>query len=596
MSNRSLLEWADDLVTIKGSVSQLQAAVNQITAKAPTPQELAGLLTSLNESHDPNDKPIIDKLNGFFASPHIKVGVRLRQLYDSKQLPLLSALCKINFKSAKADKYSSYFLEFDPSNSPETVSDDDDASTSKEKKVDVSSYPPMIPPISNDALLLRVMTDKSYHQPSDILELETRTHDINRTHNEKLSILGRSLLELLLYQILDERFPNMYGEEMFVFRHKLLSPGILTKLAFGYNLVDPYKYNLSSEIDLNRKMEIFGKIFLSYVAGLSMDGYTQSEIKLWIRKLYDPILKELDRAINAGAGANASLAELNFLFKKITNLYELPVQQATLEFKQLQSDPYVAQAMVNDEIIGIGTSSNSFEEAKERAAFDIVNDDVKLKKITATLIKEYQRNRESTSSDNLLPYPAKPPSIPNIPVPRIVASPPINNHSAQFGIQHDFGLYQAPPQQLYQQLLQPQQQRPIQQQHLQNVKYTQQYPQQFQQQPQMPNMVGSPYNALQTPFGQSAYSRINARDNVPTNLDNSNNAKNNLYAILGKVHLEPDYVYYKTNNDFQATVIVKNTNTVLGVGYDINRKVAAQKAAIAALQNRSKLQELGINI
>ncbi|ABN64509.2 predicted protein, partial [Scheffersomyces stipitis CBS 6054] len=286
MSNRSLLEWADDLVTIKGSVSQLQAAVNQITAKAPTPQELAGLLTSLNESHDPNDKPIIDKLNGFFASPHIKVGVRLRQLYDSKQLPLLSALCKINFKSAKADKYSSYFLEFDPSNSPETVSDDDDASTSKEKKVDVSSYPPMIPPISNDALLLRVMTDKSYHQPSDILESETRTHDINRTHNEKLSILGRSLLELLLYQILDERFPNMYGEEMFVFRHKLLSPGILTKLAFGYNLVDPYKYNLSSEIDSNRKMEIFGKIFLSYVAGLSMDGYTQSEIKLWIRKLY----------------------------------------------------------------------------------------------------------------------------------------------------------------------------------------------------------------------------------------------------------------------------------------------------------------------
>ena len=134
------------------------------------------------------------------------------------------------------------------------------------------------------------MTDRSYRQPLDFIELAS--NDYNKSHNGRLVLRGRAIMQLCLVEVLEESYPRLLDEDIQFISHKLMAPIILTKFAFGYNLVDHLKYNVSVDADYEEKLQIIGNIFLAYMGGLKTEGYDLSDLKLFVKRLYEPVIAD----------------------------------------------------------------------------------------------------------------------------------------------------------------------------------------------------------------------------------------------------------------------------------------------------------------
>ena len=72
------------------------------------------------------------------------------------------------------------------------------------------------------------------------------------------------------------------------------------------------------------------------------------------------------------------------------------------------------------------------------------------------------------------------------------------------------------------------------------------------------------------------------------------NARNDLYSKLGKSKIATPEYEDKISPEKVYHVLVLAKGIYLGGGYDLNKKLAAQKAAMCALANKVKLSELGL--
>lgn len=559
LDSKDLLTWCDDLHQVKGNVSQLQATLNQILSKAPTLDQFKQLALILDGPNSADPRSIGEKTKGLLNSPQLKVAMRLRHLYDLGKLPALLALSKINFKSPKADRFVGYFIDYTPpSDIGDGLPDVLKKNIKPSKQVDVETYPPSLPPIENESLMKKVLTDKSFRQPSDFIELAS-ANDFSRAHNAKLAIKGRSLMELALYDILEQDFPEMHEEDVCILRYKLMSPSILTKLTLGYNLVEHYQFNFSDSILVQDKLQILAKIFLSYIAGLSLDKYSFDEICKWVHKLYKPIISELGAQNDTRPLNKFALSEIKFLFNQIDKASK---SEISLTFEKVEEDPYVVKLSANGEGLGIGTSSVSEDQARERAATDAMSNKEKLDTVIMLFLKMHQFSKDTEAEsddvdeDNYLPrlepsYGSSDAFIPSLyreglaPQSGSVSSDGGNDGNSSLPYDSDTLLA----------------------------------PQPYGAPPGIP-MKPQPY--------QVASYAVPDISKPPVD----NNAKNNLYALLGSCHLTPTYHFQKTSNDFQAVVLVNDMP--LGVGYDPNKKIASQKAAMNALNNTSALLLLGV--
>ncbi|KAK6463809.1 hypothetical protein DFJ63DRAFT_137996 [Scheffersomyces coipomensis] len=591
MSNKELFAWGEDMNSVKGFVSQLQATLNQILAKTPTIDEFRELANQLRTSPtsaaDDNLKILSERVRATMVSPQIKVAVRLKQLFDFDELPLLQMLTKISFKAnSTTDRYVNHFIDYVPSRSnkelKETLRREEGGDRSyleDERKIGLMPYPPTLPVIMNDSLLIRMQTDVSYRQPSDFIESEAGLKDYNQSHNGKLAIKGRSIMELYLFEILDETFPGLSGNEIEVFRYKLLSNQILTKLAFAYNLNENCKYNFSKQIDIEAKLEMFSRLFLAYVGGVSLDNYSPYYMKLWIKKLYLPIIQELKETLAIESRTDIVLAQLQMLFTEITNFTAFPTNLASLKFVQVESDPYVAQVLINDEPFSSGTSSISFEDAKLKAANEILNSEVHKTNISRILLGSdpnsisHQSNKENQRDD-----------------------PFDNSHTIHPFTQQEKEEYYrthsvSPPK------------------HNSLMHHTQPLAPQNQLAPTSYRSTSPPQSIISPKFGAlQPYGSNLTNSTIPYNLPYTQqdlslkvdkDAKNTLYALLGRVKLQPMYEYGVIPNGCQATVFTDAHakgmgRVILGSGVESNKKLAGQKAAMEALNNRSVLEALGL--
>ena len=95
--SKDLLAWCEDLYPLKGNVSQLQATLGLILARAPTVEEYNQLQAALDEPLDHDHRPMESRLRTLITLPQLKVAVRLRTLYANGNLPFLLMLLKISF-------------------------------------------------------------------------------------------------------------------------------------------------------------------------------------------------------------------------------------------------------------------------------------------------------------------------------------------------------------------------------------------------------------------------------------------------------------------------------------------------------------------
>ncbi|CAK9436081.1 uncharacterized protein LODBEIA_P06390 [Lodderomyces beijingensis] len=435
--DKTLIQTVDELAQLRASVSQFQATFKSIIQHAPRFDEYKKLLdvaggdggsTTTTEANNANAnagtgtkadavgktgemKVVVDKLRDLVYTPQIKVAIRLKVLYEANRLVVLKRLANIKFKTGNGSSSSSgggggggsgsdsdnaleQFLQVVPSDTDnaETSNGGETAEAHEEESkaaaaaaAALHSYPPTLPPIRDQSLLIRITTDKSYRQISDFVE--STSSKFNNSHNGKLAMQGRTLMEWILFGILSKQFPSMYEEDLIVIRSRLMSRAVLARFAFGYNLVDSMKYQLSVDADIEDKMELVGKIFLSYIAGLEIEGYKLDSLRAWLQHLYQPMISDVMKTDDPAR--KMGMIELESLFKSATNLNQLPRKDVNFKVIHTKSDPFVAEIMLNDQLLAIGSSVATFEEAQDRAAMEIINDPQKIKMVFKMMTESY---------------------------------------------------------------------------------------------------------------------------------------------------------------------------------------------------------------
>ncbi|KAI5965520.1 hypothetical protein KGF57_000786 [Candida theae] len=612
--------------------------------KTPTYEQYQYLLNLVSSEVPGEASSTVDKVRAQVNTPQARVAVHLKELYEMKKLPLLTALSKISFKSALPDQERklSAFLDIVPTE--EESADNNEAKNLDAPKLSVDhlSYPPSLPVISDKLLLIRVATDKSYRQASDFIE--SKPEKFANSHNAKLALRGRSTMELILLSILDEKYPNMYEEDLLNIRDRLMSLEVLAKFAFGYNLVDVMKYNLSVDVDDATKMEVCANIFLAYITGLQMDGYESKVIKLWLKTLYQPLISDL--ATSATPIAKVAFNEFQLLLKSIANVNRYPQSSVKYDILQVKTaDAFIAQIIVGDEreVVGAGVSNTSFEDAEDSAVMEIMNDQEKVARIFTIIEQQYIRSRYGGSrvdtTNGSWPMagemqtrsqPSQATAAPLCGSTSSASSEPQPPHHSLYattsGVQgqmpnqmasattsHDqsramtrYGQHSPSPQPAYPH--QPQE--PI---YGQQAAFgtSQGYPRSSPPCAYIPlserrndfQKSRHSYDSRnQQVYGQSAHgsSQANAQqdydqqsyETIPlshTGIDMR--ARADLNSILSRLQLKPEYMVTSEGGSFHALCTCEGI--ALGAGICTTKKKAAQKAAMAALSNRSALMQLG---
>lgn len=345
---KDILTWCDELHPLKGNISQLQATLGLILARAPTVVEYNQLQRTIDGPSSDDHKLLEPKLRALVGLAQVRVAVRLRALYSRGNLPFLMTLMKINFKSNKADKFVGYLVDYKPQSTSEMLPDSVTKGVLKRKARDVAdavaSYPPTLPVILSSGLRKRIFTHKSYRQISDFLEADS-ADQYALAHNSKLALQGRSLLDVALLQLLDKKFPTVQSEDLELMKYRLASTLVLTKMAMGYNLSQHMNHNISNQLSNEGKMEVLLTVFLAYLGALPLDGYSMNEVCLWIEKLYDPIVGDVQPEHTTTSRLLAR-SELGFLLGD------------KLRFENVESDPFVVKAFYKDTEIAVGTNSD----------------------------------------------------------------------------------------------------------------------------------------------------------------------------------------------------------------------------------------------
>ncbi|CAK7909223.1 hypothetical protein CAAN3_10S05248 [[Candida] anglica] len=561
ITKKDILGWCDDLHTLKGCVSQFQSSINSIIARAPSKHQFELLEKDL-ESRNPN-QPLTEKAKSLLYTPQAKVGIRLKELYNDDRLPLLALINKVNFKSQNADKWVSYLLDYSP---PKDIGKEEFNLIKKgvvrriEPTYPGSEYPPTLPPIdpvNGQQILNKVLTDKSFRQPSDYLE-SANADDFSQRHNAKYALRGQKILECCVMDLVDEKFPTLHEDDLYLLSYKLVSPTILTKFALGYNLVSELNYSVTMNgLEIESKLKILSNLFLAYIAGLvpskrdkhphipSEFTYNYEEIKAWLRKLYKPIMEEFHSKHNPMEIFYKN--ELEFLFGKDEIIYS----EIENEFS------IVIEVKLGDDVLGVGTSSSK-EEAINKAAEQAFRNKEKIDKILLER-QEIERERELERKQNLNNQeeeyePTFESDSPSHKVDSESTTPTITNATT------------IPPQQ---------------------KSYLPPPP------PPGANAYAPPLPPGRTPnaatMGQStpqpqpytiqpAFAPLNAF------------AKKNLHELLQSKRLVPVYKYSRNNSEHTVTVVVDGL--VLAQATDVHKKVAGQRAAMLALGNNEILRIL----
>lgn len=412
MASDEFLTWCDDLHQVKGNISQLQATLNHVLAKAPTVSQYKQLVATYEESGSADaltGPQLVERLRTSLQSPQIKVAVRLKYLYDKGFLPFLLALTRINFKSAKADRFVGYLLDYQPPTKDiKSIEPEHENVKGHALNEEELHYPPSLPPIADQLLLRLVLTDKSLRQPSDYLELQTKGghHDFNNNHNRKLAIRGARLLDLALVDILDEKYPKAHEDDIEYLKHRFTTNHMLARLAYCYNLTESLMHNVSNELLTSEKLIIFKNVFLAYIGAMSKSNYSFSEIKTWIQKLYEPLISRMhdedSREHKLKDMYWIASSEFYFLISRVNGFLKEPRKKIAYEFEFHGTDPITCQLKVGPLNLGVSVS-DSHADAKKKAIFATFEDKDLRSKFLDYLMEQYSAPDKSTKEQHTSP-------------------------------------------------------------------------------------------------------------------------------------------------------------------------------------------------
>ncbi|CAK9436080.1 uncharacterized protein LODBEIA_P06380 [Lodderomyces beijingensis] len=480
-------------------------------------------------------------------------------------------------------------------------------------------HPPSLPPIRNQVLLNRIATGRLRRPQSEspALPPSLTMSEFNNSHNAKLAIKGRAMMELIVGDLIDEACPLLSEDDLVALRARLMSRELLARFAFAYSLVDAARYKSSSsdadsaagadtktstgtdiDVDVDDEMEVLSRVFLAYVAGLDIEGYGKRDIQPWLKKLYEPVLKDLELA--DGSLTKVALLELDSLIRLVSYTMHVPQPKLDCGVNRIQSDEFLVRFELNKQLLGVGFSTISAEDARASAARNIVDSPLKRRQVVEILKKsDYLKNVDAGGKrvpNASTPPPPPPPMLGSNSYSMFKTSP-----YRQQAPPHRPTYSQGSPSVHYAQTSQP---GPPSGFHQSQPRYEYNYGQpQFggvsaSVPPAMPSAMPSamphPFNGYMPQQAIRWQSIVAAMDSdIPilslSHTEVYKGARAELYAMLGPLQLRPEYCDEQIGNEFHCLCSLNNTK--LGYGIDTSKKKAAQKAAMAALMNKKELMK-----
>lgn len=399
----SILDWCDDLHQVRGNISQLQATLNQILAKAPSVGQYRELFRIYGEGSS-ETLPIHEKLKVALNSPQLQVAVRLKSLFDKGLLPFMLGMSRINFKSPKCDRFVGYLLDYcPPKQEVPNISIDDSKQIKSGLLGDSELYPPTLPPIDNKALARLAFTDKLLRLPADVLALqpENGTVHFNSSHNRKLALKGRYILDGALIDLLDSALPNAHEDDIEYLHFRLSAAHILAKFAYVYNFPEALVHQVPIDTPMDGKLAVFKNLFLAYVGALSQDNYSSKQINNWLLALYKPIVSTLEAEYRKTSQLKSkeaiTWAEFKFMMARLNNYFLVPTRKIPFEFTIHEESPHVCQLEVGTMRLGMGSGATA-QDAQKRAVYETFTDEPMRIQLLTYINEQIRLSREQTET------------------------------------------------------------------------------------------------------------------------------------------------------------------------------------------------------
>ncbi|CAH2350657.1 hypothetical protein CLIB1423_02S02168 [[Candida] railenensis] len=519
-----------DMKKLEHCARTLQKQIRIIINEAPDLARLQSLLES--PAVDSDVKHEIQR------NPLVHMAAALKSKYLSKDLQIFDDILGGNVADDLRD------IEYYDGDGEDDVIDQDEYDDDDDDGMDSNNSLPPLPPISNPHLLDRVFIHKS--------TLNDRTYlsekELIASHNERLEFLGDSILNNVVTMIIYERFEHSPEGDLSKIRSQLVNNKTLAEFAMAYQLNKRLRSNISDSVLKQGNQKIFADVFEAYIGALAIEHKMElTSIRNWLTKILHWKLNEFDQEISGLEPVNKNAK---------TDLYSLigsaafHPQYKVVKTGDGATKPFIIRCEMGSDVLGEGVAPSA-KEAGLRAAMQALKNRPLLEKYgqirlntdrnesrinPKLLLNKYQQDSSKESSPDVSYY-----SVYGSPNPNVgggsttIVMTPLDDTYTTSGLQNS------------------------------------------------------------TSNNENLSSSYLASNNLfPVIGNESSNflpeAKNDLYAILNKKGIVPQYRVSSEEDKFKGELHI--SNVLVAIGVDSSKKKAATRAAMALLKNKDALNEV----
>ncbi|CAJ0759800.1 15476_t:CDS:1 [Entrophospora sp. SA101] len=246
----------------------------------------------------------------------------------------------------------------------------------------------------NEKYLLEAITHKTYAQENLLTA---------GPYNERLELLGDSVISFLVIDYLFEKFPDYSEGKLTAIKSKLVCKRSLAKFGFSIGLPNLLRLGIGALAEGSRYKEKFIEdAFEAYIGAVFLDcGKNYKEVAEYLRQFLDPAIEEIasketteqeeiteiTQKLNGIGPIDSSISNKDYLdpINKLQTWSQRrglgipsykPVDELGIT-NSVHNPTFGYEVMLNDEIIGKGDGGNK-KEAKKKAAIDALRNHLKL--------------------------------------------------------------------------------------------------------------------------------------------------------------------------------------------------------------------------
>ncbi|GAV30412.1 hypothetical protein PMKS-003923 [Pichia membranifaciens] len=288
-----------DLISVERSISLVQENLAKIMEITPTAEELSQYVQHLLKSSDngsTHDSGVTAKILLLSKSHKIQLAAQLKTLYQAKKLKIFDQI--INFSETtilnSADDVQLLLKERN------RKAHENGANT--EKRFNENSILPELPVLYDSVLEAKVFIHKSATNN----DMHSSKYDQVQWNNERLEYLGDAVLETIVSDITEARYPDFDEGQLTVLRATLVKNETIEVLSRAYKFPERQQellkfhviktdLNIDSKLGANKRI---ADLFEAYIGAIFIDkgrdGNAYDFIKSWLIAVYEPILNEFE--------------------------------------------------------------------------------------------------------------------------------------------------------------------------------------------------------------------------------------------------------------------------------------------------------------